>query len=309
MKLLFIVNEMAGNGKGKKVWHRLQRELQVAYELVYTQYIGHGQEIAQRWGQEAKEKLLIVVVGGDGTIHEVVSGVIHNPYVVIGVVPAGSGNDFARTFPTFQQASQINTYIERERLSTFIDIGTVNLAEQPQIFVNNAGIGFDAFVTKNINGSRLKGYLNKVGLGKLSYAAAVINALFHFKSFPVTIYGNNERWTFQRTWLVTMCNQPYFGGGMNISPISKPTDGQVEIAIVHDISPWKLLFVFATVFFGWHTKFKEFTLLQGAHFDIVVHAKHIDSHVDGNYAGIVEQETAMPCAIQEQALQIIKMPL
>ena len=130
-----------------------------------------------------------------------------------------------------------------------MDAGIVQIGNQrTEIFVNNAGIGFDAYVTKSINTSRLKFYLNKIGLGKLSYAVAVIRGLFRFERFDVMIRSGEHEWQFQQTWFVAMSNQPYFGGGMKISPAAKADDGKVDITIVHGISRIKLLLVFVTVF-------------------------------------------------------------
>jgi len=306
MQVLFIVNKAAGNGKGKKVWRKLQRHLTIDYQVVFTEYEGHGQKLAQLWAQNTQTKKLFVIVGGDGTIHEVVSGVVHNEYIVIGVVPAGSGNDFARYFTTFQNAIQIEAYIQGNMSSLSMDAGTIQLGElQHEIFVNNAGVGFDAFVTKYINKSRLKFYLNKIGLGKLSYAAAVVKGLFSFERFDVTIRANNQQWQFKQTWFVAMSNHPYFGGGMKISPCSKPNDEKIELTIVHGISRLKLLLVFITVFFGKHTKFKEITFLQGNAFEILLQSQHIDCHTDGNYIGEIGQGMNIHCAVQREAWQVV----
>ncbi|WP_339259549.1 diacylglycerol kinase family protein [Lysinibacillus sp. FSL K6-3209] len=308
MHVLFIVNERAGNGKGKIVWNRLQRHLTIDYQVALTQYEGHGQEIASEWAQNGQIKKLIIVVGGDGTVHEVVSGIVHNNFVVIGVISAGSGNDFARYFPTFQNATQIEAYVRTEMLERSIDIGKIQLGTMhDEIFVNNAGLGFDAYVTKHINKSRLKYYFNKIGLGKLSYAAAVVRGLFRFTCFDVTVYTNNQTQRFQNVWFVATSNQPYFGGGMKISPMSNALDGQIELTIVHNIARWKLLLVFATVFFEKHTKFREITFLQSNQFEIVVHAKSVDCHTDGNYIGAIGQDTIVRCTIQQQAWKCIKL--
>lgn len=306
MQVLFIVNEAAGNGNGKKVWRKLQRHLTIDYQAVFTEYEGHGQKIAKQCAQNAQTKKLVVIVGGDGTIHEVVSGVVHNEYIVIGVVRAGSGNDFARYFTTFQNAQQIETYLQTNMSSLSMDAGTIQLgALQDRIFVNNAGVGFDAFVTKYINKSRLKFYLNKIGLGKLSYAVAVVRGLFSFQRFDVTIRTNNQQWQFQKTWFVAMSNHPYFGGGMQISPCSKPNDGKIELTIVHGISRLKLLLVFITVFFGKHTKFKEITFLQGNAFEILLQSQQIDCHTDGNYIGEIGHGTNIYCAVQREAWHVV----
>ncbi|MEB2302381.1 diacylglycerol kinase family lipid kinase [Lysinibacillus xylanilyticus] len=306
MKVLFIVNEVAGHGKGKKVWHHLQQHLTINYEVAFTEYEGHGQELAKNWAQDAQIKKLIIIVGGDGTIHEVVSGVVHNKFIVIGVVRAGSGNDFARYFTTFKDAFQIESYIQNELVYLPMDVGAFQFGDhQHEIFVNNAGVGFDAFVTKRINTSRLKLYLNKVGLGKLSYAVAVVRGLFSFRRFDVKIQANNQEWQFQQAWFVAMCNQPYFGGGMKISPSSKPDDGQIEITIVHGISRLKLLLVFVTVFFEKHTKFKEITFLQGHQFNIFVCGNNVDCHTDGNYIGEIKEGTKIHCTVQGDAWQVL----
>ncbi|WP_155592707.1 diacylglycerol/lipid kinase family protein [Lysinibacillus cavernae] len=306
MQVLFIVNEAAGNGKGKKVWLQLQQQLTITYQVAFTEYEGHGQEIAKQWAQQQQDNMLLVVVGGDGTIHEVVSGIVHNEFVIIGVVRAGSGNDFARFFPTFQHARQIEDYVRTTMANVKMDAGIIQLGDmRKEIFVNNAGVGFDAFVTNLINTSRLKFYLNKIGLGKLSYAIAVIRGLFRFKLFDVTIRSGEQEWKFQQTWFVAMSNQPYFGGGMKISPAAKADDGQVDITILHGISRIKLLLVFVTVFFEKHTKFKEITFLQGQHFDIIVGAHQVDCHTDGNYIGVVNQETNIHCTVQQNAWRVI----
>ncbi|MGY3186612.1 diacylglycerol/lipid kinase family protein [Lysinibacillus sp. TE18511] len=306
MQVLFIVNEAAGNGKGKRVWYHLQRYLTIDYQVAFTEYEGHGQELAKKCAEDTRTKKLIVVVGGDGTIHEVVSGVLHNEFIIIGVVRAGSGNDFARYFTTFKNVKQIETYLQTEIANKTMDVGTIHLgALQHEIFVNNAGVGFDAFVTKHINKSRLKFYLNKIGLGKLSYAVAVVRGLFSFERFDVIIQANEQEWQFQQAWFVAMSNHPYFGGGMKISPSSKPNDGQIEIIIVHSISRLKLLLVFVTVFFGKHTKFKEISFLQGNQFDIFVHANDVDCHTDGNYIGEIRKGTRIHCTVQRDAWQLI----
>lgn len=307
MQILFIVNEAAGNGKGKKVWTQLQKHLTIDYQVTFTEYEGHGREIAKQWVLQQLNPKLLIVVGGDGTIHEVFSAVVHNELLVLGVVRAGSGNDFARSFPTFYNAQQIEDYVMASTMAyTQIDAGNIQLSDSwDEFFVNNAGIGFDAYVTKSINTSRLKFYLNKLGLGKLSYAVAVIRGLFSFKCFNVTIRSDHQEWQFQRAWFVAMCNQPYFGGGMKISPAAKADDGRMDITIVHDISRLKLLLIFVTVFFERHTKFKEITFLQGQHFDIIVNDDHkVDCHMDGNYSGRVDQGTTIHCTVQQKAWNI-----
>ena len=302
MQVLFIVNEYAGNGKGKKVWNRIQQDLTIDYKVAFTQYQGHGEEIARQYTQTNDERWLVIVVGGDGTIHEVVSGVVYNAQVSIGVVSAGSGNDFARSFRVFRQAEHIESFLYTETDGTLMDIGSIQLdAAHTEVFVNNAGVGFDAYVAKMANKSRFKFILNKIGIGKLSYAAFVVKGLFTFPRFDVTVRYDSEELYFKQAWFVAISNQPYFGGGMKISPVSKPNDGKIEVTIVYNISRIKLLLVFATVFFEKHTKFKEITFLQNDKFDITVHTDNMVCHTDGDYIGEVECNTKIHCTVKPNA--------
>lgn len=107
MVVLFIVNEAAGNGKGKKVWRRLQQHLTMNYEVAFTKYEGHGLEIARQWAHGTQTKKLIVIVGGDGTIHEVVSGVVHNDLIVVGVVRAAQGMISHDIFRYFEMLNKL----------------------------------------------------------------------------------------------------------------------------------------------------------------------------------------------------------
>lgn len=306
MQVLFIVNEYAGHGKGKKAWHRIRQNLTIDYQVVFTQYEGHGQELARHYTQHNDERWLVVVIGGDGTIHEVVSGVLFNDRVLIGIVSAGSGNDFARSYQVFRQAQHIEAFLQTKNGGTLMDIGNFQVGTAPaEIFTNNAGVGFDAYVAKLANKSRFKFYLNKIGLGKLSYAAYVVKGLFTFPRFDVTVRYNDEELYFKQAWFVAMSNHPYFGGGMKISPASKPNDGKIEVTIVYNISRLKLLLVFATVFFEKHTKFKEITFLQSDQFDITVHADKMVCHTDGDYIGEVEGKVNIHCTVTQNAWRTI----
>ena len=100
--LLFIINEKAGNGRGQKVWKQLKKELEgknTHYRSFHTEYPMHAEEVARQLAYKYKNRIeAVIAVGGDGTIHEVVNGLVDHPTVKIGFIPAGSGNDFSRGF-------------------------------------------------------------------------------------------------------------------------------------------------------------------------------------------------------------------
>ena len=293
MKLLFfIVNEKAANGRAHKVWKRVKRELEekeINYRSFQTKYPKHAEELARQLGSLYRDKMeAVIVVGGDGTVHEVVNGLVDYPTVKIGFIPAGSGNDFSRGFGVPKSPLEALSFIiKKKQLSgKRFDIGKVmvNGRTKKEYFVNNIGAGFDAEVCKLTNESKMKKYFNKIGLGSLAYVGSLIRLLFTYKLTNINIEIDGKICRYEKVWFVTVSNQPFFGGGMKIAPKADPTDGCMDVTIVHHLSRLKLLFVFVTVFFGKHTGFKEVVQQKGKRVSI----KSDDSmvvHADGELIG------------------------
>ena len=281
MHLHIILNPIAGRGDSEKIWDDWQQQLSIAHIIYYTKYKGHAFEIAKEIAEAAhnnKEQTCIISIGGDGTIHEVLNGIIGYDFVILGVIKAGSGNDFSRTYRVFNYPEELKQFLHTPNKELH-DCGIVEF-QQPRAFVNNCGIGFDAFVADLTNSSKVKKRLNQIGLGKLSYVYYVILGLMIFKPFELVAIQNGERHIFQNVWFATICNQPYFGGGMKISPNSKTNDGILELTVVHNLSRIKLLFMFGTVFFGKHLRFKEVIQMTAQHFQLLYNTQ-LFCHTDG----------------------------
>lgn len=308
MKVYFIINEKSGNGKGAHVWKKFKNELKSPFMFHKTNYKGHGQEIAKQIAHEAarsEEASLIIAIGGDGTIHEVVGGVMGYHNVYVGAIRAGSGNDFSRSFPTFRSAQEIDLLVGEPHLATMsYDSGNVAWENGTVPFVNNSGIGFDAFVAASVNASSAKKRLNKIGFGKLSYAYYVLRGLFTFKLFEVTVDQDGIQKRYENVWFVTISNQPYFGGGMKISPDSVANDGLLELSIVYNLSRLKLLLMFITVFFGTHTKLKEFEQMQGEQFTVYID-NELPCHTDGEILGATKENSKLLYTVQRKCWKML----
>ncbi|WP_342558747.1 diacylglycerol kinase family protein [Metasolibacillus sp. FSL K6-0083] len=281
MQLHIILNAYAGSGRGLKRWRSWQPALNIPYILHTTDYRGHGFKIAQEIAQQTKKQqrpTCIVIIGGDGTIHEVINGVLHCEWITIGVMAGGSGNDYARTYPTFQTVEQLIDFVQQPARRRH-DCGVVKLQKE-HAFMNNCGIGFDAAVAKVANDSTLKRQLGKIGLGKLSYIYFLIKELFIFKPFELEILVDGERHHIHNVWFATVCNQPYFGGGMKLSPASETDDQMLEVIVVHNISAIKLLFLFVTIFSGTHIRLREVIQLTGQKIQFT-HKAELPCHADG----------------------------
>ncbi|WP_158583006.1 diacylglycerol/lipid kinase family protein [Lysinibacillus yapensis] len=308
MRLHFIINERAGNGKGAHVWRKIQNGLNLPYHAHLTKYKNHGREIANLISKEAEnanERTLIIAIGGDGTIHEVVNGIGFARNVLVGAIKAGSGNDFSRGFMSFQSVQEIEEFIRKHKIDArFVDCGNIQWGNEKIRFVNNCGIGFDASVAYAANGSKVKQKLNKIGLGKLSYVYYVLEKLLTFECFEVMVEHNGQQKRYNNVWFITVSNQPYFGGGMKISPDSKPDDGLLELSIVSNLSRSKLALMFATVFFGRHTKLKEFSQLQNDRFTLYIN-QNLPCHTDGEILGYTKRNSKIEISVETKSVKLI----
>ncbi len=293
MKLLiFIVNQKAGNGKGLKVWNKLKQELEqkeIHYRSFFTQYPNHAGELARQIGSMFEDKVeAVIAVGGDGTMNEVVNGMVYYPKIKVGCIPAGSGNDFSRGFNVPKSPLDALSFILRNKggKGKLFDIGKCKVRGKStsSYFVSSLGTGFDAAVSKLTNESKMKKYLNKIHLGSLAYAGALIRLLFTYRLTNVSLHIDGKDYHYVNVWFVTVSNQPFYGGGMKIAPKAKATDGFFDITVVHNLSRIKLLFIFATVFFGAHTKFKEIAQHKGAKIRVESKEKML-VHADGELIG------------------------
>ena len=292
MKVLyFIVNPQAKNGRCQKVWHKIEKVLErrnVSFQVFFTKGPGHAAEIANKLGQQNEGKETVIgVVGGDGTIHEVMNGISCHPHLKIGFIPGGSGNDFSRGFRIPRNPLDALDFFLRlaGENPVFIDMGKISHKESGEIFfINNMGAGFDAFVATKVNHSPLKKVLNRLSLGKLTYVYVMLKHLFTYRCTQLTLLIDGRKHKIDNAWFVTVSNQPYFGGGMKIAPQANTQDGLMDITVVHNLARWKLLFLFATVFWGKHLGLKEVATFKGKEISIISD-QEIYVHAGGEYVG------------------------
>ncbi|NMD72737.1 diacylglycerol kinase family lipid kinase [Bacillus sp. DNRA2] len=307
--LHFIVNPQSKNGYGEHIWKVVKAELErrrVRYQIYFTQYPGHASAIAEEIAKGSIGETVVVAVGGDGTIHEIINGIIHYSSIKLGIIPCGSGNDFARGYRIPNEPLlALKQIIEHEQKKReYIDIGKVrfNHGGKEIFFANNMGAGFDAEVASGANKSKLKLLFNRFSLGGLVYGLILIKKLFSFKCSRIDINIDGEQYSFPSTWFITIANQPFYGGGMIIAPEAIATDGELNIVIVNQLSKIKLLAVFVSVFWGGHVKFKEVTLLSGK--KISISSSHsLLVHADGEICG----NTPLELEVIPKALSIISM--
>ncbi|MFC4556743.1 diacylglycerol/lipid kinase family protein [Virgibacillus kekensis] len=281
---IFIINPAAGNGKAKKALTRIKRSSEfkrVDSYCFFTEYPGHAEEIADQVSAQYKCQIeAVIIIGGDGTLYEVMNG-LHSTDYPVSFIPAGSGNDFARGCRIEGPPEVIFERIVSGAYKQVYWLGNYQADNiEGRIFVNSIGIGFDAEVAGKVNRSSYKKMLNKLRIGKITYIIALIQTLFTFKPMTLEVVIDGKHRYLQNCWMITMANHPYYGGGMKIIPQAEIQPEKLPVLIIHSISKWKVLSVFLIVFTGHHTRFKEVEIVEAKKVKVKSDSK-ITYQVDG----------------------------
>lgn len=206
MKYIFIVNPESAKGNAMKIIGNIEKvckQEHIEYEVCYTLAQGDATRLAQSYKDDEN---IIYAVGGDGTLSEVLNGVIGTKNK-IGIIPAGSGNDFYRTVKELAKAE-----IES-------DVGVVN----GKYFLNIACVGIDAEVANNVPLMKKKNV--KV---KNLYTASILYTFTHFK-FKQIHFKSQEKDEKGNFTILSICNGRYYGGGYNISPKASLEDNCFDV--------------------------------------------------------------------------------
>lgn len=297
----FIVNPVSRSGQGMEVWKQTKKELHrknLSYKVYFTKYSGHGKQLAKNISQKASRDIL-AVIGGDGTMNEVLNGISSDSTVTLSYIPVGSGNDFARGMNLPNQPDAALAGILSASPETVIDTGYLKTLKHTSRFAISSGLGYDAEVCYEVSHSRVKKWLNRIHLGKLIYAYAAVKLLFTFQPSDMEVeLDGNKHYQFTKVYFVVGMNLPYEGGGFRFCPNADCKDGELDYMIVHDLSKLLILFLFPTAYFALHTKIPGITILRGK--EMRIHSQRpYKIHLDGEFAGISD---TMILGVNEQSL-------
>ncbi len=255
-KVKIILNPMADMGNAWKVADDLRPMINEygAADWSGTVYPTHATELARQAGEQGYEK--IIAIGGDGTVHEVVNGIMQlpeNKRPILGVVPVGSGNDFAHAIGVSMESDHaLDRALKGE--PSAIDLGMMTDEHgRTEFFDNTLGIGFDTVVT--IRSHRLP-----IVRGFLMYLTAVIQTIVLNHDASLMKIEVDEEPREQSNLMLTVCNGPREGGGFLIAPDAKLDDGLLHYAMIENVSRLMMLRIVPEVMKGTHGKFKQVTL-------------------------------------------------
>lgn len=233
-----IFNPVAGKKKATKNLRVVESTLQqrgIDYELHQSCDVHDAETITRRLTEAGETDL--IVLGGDGTLNEVLNGLADPTACKIGLIPSGTGNDFAeRRGISLDPQKALARILDGE--ATPVDYLEVSGTR----CMNVAGLGIDVDVLERCQRGKLK--------GKLKYVLSLIKSLFAFKGYRVKIVSEGKEETHE-VLICAACNGSQFGGGIKICPPAREDDGKMDVVIVDFIKgKWKIIKAFLELMKG-----------------------------------------------------------
>ena len=251
--IYFIVNPNAASGRGQKVWNRMERLIRrsdIVYQVYMTEYPGHAIKIAA--GLTAREEKYVdktlVILGGDGTLNEVVQGLHLQAKVKIAYIPAGSANDFSRALRLpVNPEKALRIILSQDSACRLLDYGLVTCAPSGQApfhrrFLVSSGVGFDAVVCHSLRYSQVKKLCNRFHVGRLSYIlVGVGRILVHRRCGGELVLDEDRRIPLRKISFISAHILPCEGGGFRFAPDADPQDGLLSLCVVSGVSRLALI--------------------------------------------------------------------
>jgi YegS/Rv2252/BmrU family lipid kinase len=252
---LVILNPAAGRGRARRAWPAVERELrEVGIELEVVATTGPG-DAARHAERAARQHRAVIAAGGDGTVHEVVNGLLRasaeRETVPLGVVPLGSGDDFAKLLRPGHAAERL----ARNGIRRF-DAGRIRAENRTCYFANGMDVGFGAHAARNVGSvprffTGLGAYLGALGLTVIRYP----NLRLHLRldDGPVSQ---------QDTTMAAVMNGRSFGGSFHVTPDASPEDGWLDLMIAQRVSRARILQLVPKIMRGSHAGEPDLRMLR-----------------------------------------------
>ncbi len=251
-----IVNPAAGGSRGNKRWSKIEADLKsmgIAYEAHITNASLHASHLAKEGVEKGFRHILIV--GGDGTLNEVVNGLfaqqaVPSTEVTIALVSIGTGNDWIKTMGIPKEPKEAVKLLKNPTNTRTIDAGLATYHKHghkhSRHFINVAGMAFDAEVTRDANNG-------KSALGPVQYWMSLVKVIFTYNAVPIKVEVDGAVYD-GPTFCLNVGNCMYAGGGMMIVPGAKPDDGLFTITHIKNVSRWTVIGNVAALGDGTFTK-------------------------------------------------------
>lgn len=298
MRLKVILNPYADRGRGRQWQSRIVAAAQPfgGVDLALTEYPGHGRELAQMAVKEGYD--LVAAAGGDGTVSEVVNGLMQGEKAAarLGIIPIGTGNDLAWSLGISRQVDTAVRTLFTGQPHT-LDLARVEDDHgRYRFFDNNMGIGFDAIVViETTNITRIRGFP--------MYLLAVLRTIaFYFETPALEITFDDEHLS-QPSLFLAFGVGPRHGGGFLLTPDARRDDNLIDTCLVDPVGRLTMLMMLLRVMKGTHVNHPVVTMRQSRRITITAD-RPLPIHVDGEVFAYPKDNvrqvtvTSLPAAIQ-----------
>ena len=216
--LVFIINPKSGVERQKEIKQGIERNLdntRFTWEIQHTEYAKHGTELAKIAAD--KGAYAVVAVGGDGSVNDIIQGLLGTD-TILAIIPKGSGNGMARTLGIPLDTDAAIQVINRDKTLP-MDLGLAN----GKPFISNAGVAFDALISKKFAKSTRRGLV--------MYSWLITKYMWLYKSWDwtITIDGKELK---EKAFVVNVANGQQFGYNFRIAPDASYTDGLLDVVVI-----------------------------------------------------------------------------
>ncbi|HKF34524.1 MAG TPA: diacylglycerol kinase [Jatrophihabitantaceae bacterium] len=288
-RIAVLVNPAAGGGRGARVAHRAVARLRER-GLDVEELAGTDARHAAALAQDAVGSAdVLAVVGGDGMI-SIALQVLAGTEVPLGIVPAGSGNDHARTYGIPRRSAEKAADVIADGHRTTVDIGRIVAADgETRYFGTVVAAGFDSLVNDRANRMRRP-------RGRMRYNLATVVELANLRRVPFRVEVDDDRFN-QDLVLAAVGNAPTYGGGMRICPEADAADGLLDVTVVRAMPRRRLVRFFPSVYTGTLARHHEVEMYRAA--TVRLDARGIRAYADGELVGSLPVEvTVVPRALR-----------
>lgn len=258
MKYLFIVNPVAGKGQGLKYIKGIKNlfKEEQEYHIEVTKRRGHATEIAKRYSMQ--EDYIIYAVGGDGTVNEVVNGMVGSNSSLV-IIPTGSGNDFIRTIePNYKKKDFFHKLIVGN--TTLVDIIKIN----EKYCLNIASVGLDADIVFNAIAFKKMKFVK----GDMAYILSICKTIFGKKGIEIKVKLDDKELSDRKVLFLAIANGKFYGGGVPITPNAEINDGLADVCLVENLNLLKIFKLLPKLAKAKHTEAKEVKIYRAKKIEI-----------------------------------------
>jgi diacylglycerol kinase (ATP) len=298
----FIVNPAAGAGQVGRlwpVWEEYLRAAGLSVEYIFTREAGQAPSLAEKAIKEGYRR--IIAVGGDGSGHEVVNGIMQQKHIPsseieYGLLPLGTGNDWVKTYK-ISRRKQDWVKMLRSGSTQVQDVGRITYQyegrQEKRYFVNVVGLAYDAFVVHEL--------VKRGGqMTRLRYLGMVLECLWKYHLQEADVWVDGKHYT-NKYYTINIGNARYSGGGMRLVPHALPEDGLFAVTLAGPLTKMGVLTNLHRLYNGKIGTHPKIEVLKGKKLLIKGKGEPLLVEADGEFLG----ETPVEMEVVEGALKVI----